>query len=247
MKRLLLFALALAAATGPGFAQADPEVSTTPSAMFELMKPEGWFFGLHGALGRREVAPRDGGDVLDFDTTRVVALVGMRPLPFWAVALDAGVAEADHGDADGEFGFSWGARTRLNVAEYVIEHSPIVGKKRAVGVGLDASFSHSTSNHDRDFDWTEIHVAPVVSYLVSYLGAGHWYPYEPTGAILSLGVAYSRIDGRREGEANLRENRDFGFLARVEMGFVEEWAFQVEARYFGSSDYAGELSIGFRF
>jgi len=247
MKRLLFAVLAFAAVSDRGFAQADPEVSTTPSAMIELSRPSGWFFGLHGGIGRRQVVDVDGGDALEMDTTRIVALAGFRLLPFLALAAEAGVADADLEGTDGEYGFSWGARGRLNLAEYVIEESPIVGKKRSVGIGVEAAYSRNASNHDSDFEWTELHVAPVVSYQVSYLGAGHWHPYEPTGAILTFGLAYSRIDAEREGASDLEENRDFGFLARVEMGFVELWAFQVEARYFGSSDYSAEVGIGFRF
>lgn len=219
---------------------AQGRISSADTAALTIGSPHGWTVGVRGQLGRRKFETAD--EIIPLDLSHYVARIGFNVLPFATLMAEAGVSRADWDKLEGERGFEWAALAEVNVLEHIIRESPVVGKKESVGLATRVIYRHSESNFENaDLDWSDTKVQPYIYYAVNRRGEPIWHPYEPDGARVLGGLAFSRIEGDFGDEA-LKEERNFGLLAGAELRSAKGWTMQIDVVLYGSSD--NEVSLG---
>ena len=212
----------------------EPKAGSPADSALEAVTPEGWNVGAGYSLERRSLLL--GGAVHDFSDWRSTVWLGYKPVRWLAVEAGAGASRGKLDGDKGELGLDWLARVRFNLAEYVIERSPVLGKQQSVRLGGVLSYEASESNDaTADFAWRELLASPTVSYNVNLRGPGNWHPYDAVATGLRLGLLFSRIEGER-GADDLQENRNFGLSAGAYLQFSGGSVLDVDLRTYGSDD-----------
>jgi hypothetical protein len=218
-----------------GVATARAEgITTTTGALITSAPGQGWTAGLRTELGRREFVSGD--DALDVDILRTTASFGLRLLPPVHLFVEAGWSKAELPREEGEGGYSYAYGVDIAVWEHVLQHSPVLGKTRVLGLSLRAARQSLESNMgDRDFSWEETLVVPTVRYTANRVGGAVWIPYAPSYVSSYLGACYSDIDGDL-GTANIEGNRDFGLVLGVDCKLFDSWILGLSGTFFGDND-----------
>jgi len=243
MKRYVLCCAALLSA---GCCLADSGKLTWPDrSALELYHPGGWSFQLRYRSDTREL--KAGPDVAELQAARLCGRAAWELLPFLTLRAEAGWCRADLDAEEGEGGLTWSAGLRANLFEYVPSASPVLGKRQSIKLGLDAEYARCVSNfEDTDFEWAETTITPLFSYTVNLRGPEHWPLFDPVAAGLFGGLVFSYIDADRAG-GDLSENRDFGFLAGVNVRLAPDIVLELDTRHYAAGDASTSVSVGYRF
>jgi len=226
---------------------AEANISVPSQSLITLDTPSGWSVGFRGQMGAREF--KAGDDVWSMETIHAVGRLGYSFLPFLHGLAELGWCRVERTDDDpekGESGLEWAVGLKANLIEHVISRSPVLGKQKVAGLGIDVGYRHCESNFDEDFDWSDFTVAPCISYTVERKGDIIWHPYEPTGGRISAGLIFSQVDGDY-GNENLEGNRNFGFLVGADMLSTSGWVAQMRVISYGAGDGGVSLGVMYHF
>jgi len=213
-------------------AQGKLRVPSEP--LIRLSKPTGWTAGIRGQQESRKF--RTGGELLETDISRVVGRLGYSFSPSVQGILELGWLRAEQKHQKGEGGLDIGLGLNTYLLEYVINESPVVGKKQMVGVEIELLLTHAGSNFaEQEFDWTEFTASPCITYAANRKGDLLFHPYQPIGIGARAGLVYAAVDGDY-GSNSARENRDFGFVVGCDFLSLNGWLTQIKATSFGGGE-----------
>ncbi len=243
MKSQLLYSVITCSLISAGVPHlAAARLEATSSAMLTLTEPQGWNAGLRLRRDRREFQIGSSKtDKLDID--QVTFRLGFAPLSFINLWAEAGVVRAEDIQEKASTGLQWGVGAYARFFEMPIETSPVVGHKRSIAGGLEVTYTESESDFDQaDFNWSELRISPLVSYIQNRKGEVRWFNYEPEGIAVHAGPVFIRNSGNLEG-LSVREKRDFGARVIFDVLWASGWVTSFDGTFIG--DEERQLSLGF--
>jgi len=245
--RIAAFLLIAVLCSLPEARSAEPvaKLEGTSRALVSIRPTAGWSAGARFQMDRRKF--KIGEETMDLDINHMVGHIGYRVLPFVHLLAEAGASHADWVQREGERGFEWAVGADVSVLEHLIRESPVVGRKQSIAIGATVRYRHAESNFgDADFDWSELRVAPSISYTVNRRGEVLHYTFEPISAKVRAGVAFCSVDGEY-GDQDVEQDRDFGLVVGADLLANEGWTLQIEGTFFGSSDNEVGVGVGYYF
>ncbi len=205
---------------------------------------DAWSLGAGYGRERREI--RLGDEARRLEAWRAMALARYQALDWLAFEGGLGAGRGSLDGEDGEAGVVWQVGCRAGLAEWVLDRSPVLGRKRAVRVEALAWRRGTDSNRgEAEFGWNEWALEPRAVYGVNRQGPERWHPYEPEAVRVFAGAVLSRVDGKL-GSQNIRENRSFGLSTGLELNLSKRWIIGLEGRSFlegGVADVAAYLRV----
>ncbi|MBN1673031.1 MAG: hypothetical protein JXR37_18440 [Kiritimatiellae bacterium] len=246
MKRKIPACLVLCCFLIPLAGRAQSSLISAPArSAVETGRAAGWTFEARFQSDSREL--KAGNTVVDLGMARLVARAGVDILPYLQLAVDAGWNRAELDGEEGEGGLLLGAGLRMNVYEYVIEASPVLGRKQTIKLGAAATYARGESNFGAtDFDWAAVTVAPWIAYTRNVEGPDNWRPYAPSGVAVYGGLVWASIDADY-GDVGLDENRNFALLLGGDMRMYSDVSFNLEVQFFTEGDVSSSVAIGYHF
>lgn len=240
---------ALAFSAGlPALADSYDIGRTTPvkASLADVAELGDWSFGLSLLDQRRELlGPND--EISRLKARSLTANCGYTPTDWLQVRGAVGEVDPDFAGLDGEYGLTWMAGVRAGLLDFVLDESPVVGRKQIARLQAELLYRRSSSHVDSDeLVCQEFIVSPYVVYEVQSRAATDWHPYRPQGAAIRVGLLYSSLKADLEG-TDYEENRNFGFVlgANIQLGsdvVVDGSVYAME-----SQDRSFELGLGYNF
>ncbi len=219
---------------------AEARLEPTAGAIFSISDTQGWNAGLRLRRDRREFEIGPGSDKLDID--QAVFRLGVAPVSFINVWVEAGVVRAENIEEKASAGLQWGVGAYARIFELPLETSPVVGNKKSIAGGVEVAYSSSESNFDEnDFNWSELRITPMVSYVQNRQGDHRWFNYEPEGIAVHAGPVFIRNRGDLD-DLSVREKRDFGARIIFDILWASGFVTSFDATFIG--DEERQLSLG---
>ena len=242
MKKQLLYSMIAFSLISTGLPHlASARLEPTSSAMLTLTEPQGWNAGLRLRRDRREFQIGPETDKLDID--QATFRLGFAPLSFINVWAEAGVVRAEDIQEKASTGLQWGVGAYARIFELPIDSSPVVGHKRTIAGGVEVTYTESESNFDNaDFDWSELRLSPLASYIQNRKGDLRWFNYGPEGIAVHGGPIFIRNSGTLDG-STVREKSDIGARVVFDILWASGWVTSFDGSFIGDSER--QLSLGF--
>jgi hypothetical protein len=239
--KLVVFAVCAALS---GLSWAEPAHITTPDqSALETVQAEGWSFGVYLQSDKRGMQIQETDSLLEGE--HVMARLGYKILPFLNAYLDAGWFQAQLGEDKGSGGASMAVGVSASLAEYVIDDSPVLGRKQTFAflVSAQAEQSRSSLRDSGDLTWREYQIIPSVRYLKNMDDSGNWRPYQPTGVAMQGGIIFSRQDGDLDGGSiESKRNAGLGLFLGLDMRMAQGWIMTINGFFYSANDHT--LSAG---
>jgi len=233
--KLILFAVC-AGLSGMSWAE-QSHITTPDQSVLETVQAEGLSFGVYLQSDNREIQIQGADRLLEGE--HVMARLGYKVLPFLNTYLDAGWFQAQLGEDKGSGGSSMAIGFSASLAEYVIDESPILGRKQTFAflVSAKAEQSKSSLRDGGDLTWREYRIIPAVRYLKNMDDSGNWRPYQPTGVAMQGGVIFSRQDGDLDGGSiESKRNAGLGFFLGLDMRMAQGWIMTIDGFFYSAND-----------
>lgn len=234
-----------AAVTAVAALPATGQLPDTPErgALVRLDEELQWSGGGRFAVGKRDlVIPGQSGHI-HINTLSAAATLQLDVLSWAALFAEAGWIQATRGEEDGEGGLQGGAGADLNLFEGVFDASPEAGRKGSLTLNTIVAYRRYESNFpDHPFEWGEWTVEPALAYRVNY--RSDLIEHQGLGDIFAIraGLRYSDISGEF-GNDNIEEQRNFGALGGVEVGFSHNVFISLSGVYYSGSDNEIALTL----
>lgn len=173
--------------------------------------------------------------------------VAFSPVDMLRLGAFAGAATLDMGSRDGDYGLLWGLNASLNLVDFVLDESPVFGKKKWIRLMADMEYLRAEPSMDGvDVSLDEFTVAPHVTYAVNFQGADRWHPVTLLGAAIRGGMVFSKIDAEIA-EQTYEEVNDFGVMMGVDLQFNEEIGLKLTSYLFADDDMSIDVRFGYYF
>lgn len=197
------------------------------------------------------------------DKSRIAAGISVDVLPFVGIFGEAGAVQAklDNDNEEGSYGFTWAAGVDLNLFEFIISKSPVIGKKKWLQLRLLGRVEYDESNFDgMDFSWYDYKVIPSIIYNQNFKTKAAVSVTQPMAVEGRIGLIFSSIDGDGENveivngdlvntgnKADFSEDNNIGVLLEAAFLAQNDWSGRVTTEIYGSGQGSMIFSMGYNF
>jgi len=236
-----------------GFSLFAETINQTDIPIFSFTGNQPFAFNVKAELGSRDLVSDN--IVSSMDKTRFTAGIDVDIMPFLGLSAEAGVsqAELDINNDKGSYGFSWGVGADVNIFEFIISESPVIGKKQWLQLRANAKLESNESNFPGvDFSWYEYKIIPSIVYNQNLKTAVNAKSSQPMAVALELGLIFSEIDGEAKNidddtKIDFSEETNVGVLVGVAFLAKSDWVGRVNGEFYGSDGGSAIFSVEYNF
>ncbi len=228
-------------------------INQTDTPIFRFTENQPFAFNVKAEVGTRDLVSDN--VVSSMDKTRFTAGIDLDILPFLGLSAEAGIsqAELDLSNDKGSYGFSWGVGADLNIFEFIISDSPVIGKKQWLQFRANAKIESNESNFPGvDFSWYEYKIIPSIIYNQNLKTALNAKFSQPMAVALEIGLIFSEIDGKAKNiddgtKIDFSEEANIGFLVGVAFLAKNDWIGRINGEFYGGDGGSAIFSVEYNF
>jgi hypothetical protein len=228
-------------------------INQTDTPLFRFIGDQPFAFNVKAEIGARDLVHDN--LTSSMDKTRFTAGIDVDVMPFLGLSAEAGVsqAELDFNNDKGSYGFTWGLGADINLFEFLISESPVIGKMQWIQLRVNAKMESNESNMPGvDFSWYEYKVIPSIIYNKNLKMALNAKSSQPMAIALELGLIFSEIDGKAKNiddgtKIDFSEEANIGVLVGVAFLAKNDWIGRINGELYGSDGGSAIFSVGYNF
>jgi hypothetical protein len=243
-------AIAAALSLPTAWAGTEGKITSPSGALLSTTEAQKWNFGVDYLFAQRDIEIVSATRFME--SQQLMARFGYEVFPFLNLQVGAGWCQAQLDERKGDSGVALSAAATASLAEYIIDSSPVLGKKQSVAILFTARYLQSQSGFDegeegdKDFAWHEVQLLPAVRYFINLEGPENWQGYDPTGVAATFGPLVSDLRGEF-GTDTLEGERNTGLLLGFDMRFFQGWVFNFTGMFYDSNDRSLSIGAGYYF
>jgi hypothetical protein len=228
-------------------------INQTDTPIFRFTENQPFAFNVKAEIGKRDLVCDN--VVSSMDKTRFTAGIAVDIMPFLGLSAEAGIsqAELDLSNDKGSYGFSWGVGADVNIFEFIISDSPVIGKRQWLQFRANAKIESNQSNFPGiDFSWYEYKIIPSIVYNQNLKTAVNTKSSQPMAVALEIGLIFSEIDGEAKNidddtKIDFSEESNIGVLAGVAFLAKSDWIGRINGEFYGGDGGSAIFSVEYNF